>query len=427
MKTRIIILFPILSVFLLWSCGSKENIQDGEKMEAMGEQHEHENENIVSLNPEQMKSIEVRFGQIEQKQLTASLKANGILKVPNQNRATITSLYGGVVEDILVQPGNVVRKGETIATIANPQFIDLQEEYISLEAKVKYAELEYNRQKELSGNNAGALKTFQQSEAELGALQARKASLRKQLELLGINTSKLTTDNIAATVSIKSPVAGAVSNVMVNIGSSVDINKPIAEVVDNSQLHLDLYIYEKDLPKVKVGQIIHFTLTNNPGKEYDAEVFGIGNTFEDASKALAIHAIVKGDKSGLIDGMNITALVSLENATVQAVPTDAIVNYQGMDYIFVVTDEHAENEHHGKEDGEGHDEHGHSHDSKEKGHDDDSRVATAFERIPVRKGTTDVGYSEITLLKDIPTDSKIVVNGAFFILAKMTNSGGHEH
>ena len=49
-----------------------------------------------------------------------------------------------------------------------------------------------------------------------------------------------------------------------------------------------------------------------------------------------------------------------------------------------------------------------------------------FERIPILKGTTDIGYSEITLLKEIPTDAKIVTNGAFFILAKMTNSGEEE-
>ena len=51
-----------------------------------------------------------------------------------------------------------------------------------------------------------------------------------------------------------------------------------------------------------------------------------------------------------------------------------------------------------------------------------------FEKIPVRKGTTDVGYSEIALLKDIPANSKVVTDGAFFILAKMTNQGeGHAH
>jgi cobalt-zinc-cadmium efflux system membrane fusion protein len=51
-----------------------------------------------------------------------------------------------------------------------------------------------------------------------------------------------------------------------------------------------------------------------------------------------------------------------------------------------------------------------------------------FERIPVVKGTTDIGYSEITLLKNIPSNAQIVTKGAFFVLGKMTNSGeGHEH
>jgi cobalt-zinc-cadmium efflux system membrane fusion protein len=47
--------------------------------------------------------------------------------------------------------------------------------------------------------------------------------------------------------------------------------------------------------------------------------------------------------------MSITALVSLENATVDAVPTNAIVNHEGQDYIFIVTDAHSEEEHHSEE------------------------------------------------------------------------------
>lgn len=400
----------VLAPLLFVSCSNNTPAKQEPK-----EEHEHEAGNTVSLSAIQVKSIAVQLGHIEQKQLTASLKANGILKVPNQNKASVASLYGGVVKSILVQPGNSIRKGDVIATIANPQFITLQEEYLSLEAKVAYAELEYNRQKELSSNNAGALKTFQLSDAELRTLRTRKASLHKQLELIGINTAKLNNESISSVIAVVSPVSGAVSEVMVNIGSNVDISTPIAEVVDNSQLHLDLYIYEKDLPKVKAGQIIHFTLTNNPGKEYDAEIYGISNSFEGATKALAVHAMVKGDKTGLIDGMSITALVSLENATVPAVPADAIVNYQGNDYIFITKSE--------SPDTHAHDE-AHAHGETEPA---DTSQAVLFERIPVRKGTTDVGYSEITLLKDIPRGSKVVVKGAFFILAKMTNSGEHEH
>ena len=77
------------------------------------------------------------------------------------------------------------------------------------------------------------------------------------------------------------------------------------------------------------------------------------------------------------------------------------------------------------------DEHGHKHEENEEGEhkeDEQQEEGTTFEKIPIRKGTTDVGYSEITLLKDIPPNSKVVVNGAFFILAKMNNKGeGHAH
>jgi hypothetical protein len=156
-------------------------------------------------------------------------------------------------------------------------------------------------------------------------------------------------------------------------------------------------VYEKDLSKLKENQTIHFTLTNNPGKEYDAQIYSLGSSFEDESKAVSVHALVKGDKQGLIDGMNITALISLENITAPAVPTDAIVTMQGQDFIFAVTEK-------GSHAGE-----------------------TAFEKIPVAKGTTDVGYTQVTLLKNIAPTTKIVTKGAFFVQAKLVNTGEDEH
>jgi len=424
-----IIFITALATFMLLSSCHSHSEKDGHSHgEETAHHDEHENTNTATLTAEQIKSIKIELGGIEKKQLTASLKANGILKVPNHNKANATALSGGVIKSILVQTGNTVSKGQVIATIANNSFITLQEEYLSVSSKAELAQLEFDRQKELQQGNATALKNLQSAEAELKTLKARKASLQKQLELIGINATTLSSDNIQSAVSITSPISGAISNVMVNIGTYVDANNSIAEIVDNSQLHLDLYVYEKDLHKLKVGQTIHFTLTNNPGKEYDADVFAISNTFEPSTKAVAVHAMVKGNKQGLIDGMSITALVSLENATVDAVPTNAIVNHEGQDYIFIVTDAHKEEEHHTeKETAEHkHDEHGHQHNEKEEPEQKEEK--TTFEKIPIRKGTTDVGYSEITLLKDIPANSKVVVNGAFFILAKMNNKGeAHAH
>src|ERR1044072_2394687 len=377
-----------------YACGNDANPEEKPAAEAATEEHA---EGVVELTQAQMKSIGIEIGNIEQKQLTASLKANGVLRVPNQNKAQINSVYPGIIKTLLVQPGNTVTKGQVIATVGNPQFIITQEEYLSLTPKITLAQQEVTRQQELIQGNAGALKNLQAAESNLRAMQTRKFSLEEQLRLMGISPAKLSGNQLISVIAVKSPINGVVSNVTVKIGSYVDTNTPILDLVDNSQLHLDLFVYEKDLSKLKENQTSHFTLTNNPGKEYDAQIYSLGSSFEDESKAVSVHALVKGDKQGLIDGMNITALISLENITAPAVPTDAIVTMQGQDFIFAVSE-------------------------KQEAHAGE----TVFEKIPVAKGTTDVGYTQVTLLKNIAPNTKIVTKGAFFVQAKMVNTGGGE-
>jgi len=434
-KYLIIIIALLVGAAAIISCGNKNNAatteavkpdeQGKENAGEHGDEHE-ENTNTATLTQEQMKSIGLTLGSIEQKQLTATLKTNGILKVPNQNRASVNSVYSGVIKSLLVQPGNFVSKGQTIATIANPEFIQAQSQYLNVNAEIGLAELEVKRQKELNAGNAGALKNLQAAETKLRTLRTAKSTYAQHIQLMGINPGSLSNGKLISVLSVRSPISGVVSDVKVQMGSYVDVSTAVAEIVDNSQLHLDLFVYEKDMPKLKNNQLIHFTLTNNPGKEYDAQIYSLGSSFEGESKAVTVHAKVQGDKTGLIDGMTITAAISLETQTKPAVPTDAIVNTGGQDYIFILTNKHAEDEHHDeKKDSVKHDAK-EPHDHKEAGKQEEEKGMT-FEKVPVAKGTTDVGYTEITLLKEIPKDAKVVVKGAFFVLAKMTNTGEHEH
>ncbi|AXY77920.1 efflux RND transporter periplasmic adaptor subunit [Paraflavitalea soli] len=402
---RICWIIPIaLMVFTQLSCKDKTEVTAGKEGPAGEHKGGHENENTATFTDEQIKSIGIEVGKIEEKQLTASVRANGALRVPNQNKALINSLYSGVVKSLLIQPGDIVKKGQAIATIANPDFIRMQEEWLAIGPKMVLAEQELNRQKELNQGNAGVLKNLQAAESDLRSLTTRKAALEQQIELMGINPAHLSNGKLISVLSLRTPIGGIVSNVSVKMGSYVDVSTAVAEVIDNSQLHLDLFIYEKDLPKLKNNQHIHFTLTNNPGKEYDAQIYSLGSTFEDESKAVSVHAQVKGDKTGLIDGMNITALISLDKVTAPAVPQDAIVTYQGQDYIFMVTD-------------------GHQGAEADKG----GKKGISFEKVAVAKGTSEVGYTQITLLKPVPAEAFIVIKGAFFVLAKMTNAGDGEH
>ena len=430
---QIFITFMILGVY---ACGSNHSPDDGhahgKEAEKGEEGHGEEPVTVASLSPEQIKAVGITFGTIEKKELMATIKANGLLSVPNNNKANATTLYGGVVKTLNVQLGDIVRKGQVIATITNPQFVQLQEEYVSLGSKITLAEQEMVRQQELNEGNAGARKNLQAATADFNSLHARKASLQQQIKLMGINPNQVSLSTMRTSLAVTSPINGTVSNVLAKIGSYVDVSTPVIEIVDNSLLHLDLQVFEKDLPLIKVGQVINFQLTNNPDKTYAAKVFTIGSSFENDSKTIAIHSTVIGSKVGLIDGMNITGMIGINNVTTPAAPNEAIVEADGKYYIFIETDKKPE-EHQDE-----HDDHGHAHDEGEAKHAHKNEIEAGahgeeqtknlhFEKIEIQKGVSAMGYTAITPVKEIPAGTKIVVKGAFFINAKMSNTGGHEH
>ncbi|WP_068599330.1 efflux RND transporter periplasmic adaptor subunit [Vaginella massiliensis] len=407
----------LVAFFAFNACTNNHKEGDGHnhgtEAETTTDEHEEEEENVAVLTDEQMKAVGIEIGSIEQKQLSATLKANGALRVPNSSKANATSLFGGVIKSLNVEIGDFVRKGQVIATISNPQFIQLQEEYLSINSRIEFAEQEVARQRELNEGNAGAKKNLQSATTELNTLRTRKASLQQQIQMMGINPASLSNSNLKSSLVVTSPISGTVSNVFAKIGSYVDVSSPIAEIIENTALHLDLQVYEKDIPLIKIGQKIDFVVTNNPNKTYSAEVYSIGSSFSGESKTIAVHSKITGDKAGLIDGMSITGMVSLDDVLSTAVPNDAIVNADGKYYIFLVKER--EEEAHDHKEGEAHD------------HNHGSEKGTQFVRMEVVKGATQLSYTAITPVSEIPHGAHIVVKGAFFVNAKMDDSGEHAH
>ncbi len=440
---------PVLKIFaaiafsgILYGCSKKRGEHDGHGHGTEEPAVRHaEAATVTSLTREQIDAVGITLGEVEDRNLTEVIKANGILRVPNNNRANATSLYGGVVKSLNVQLGDYVRKGQVIATIVNPQFIQLQEEYLTLASQMTLAEQELQRQRELNEGNAGAKKNLQTATATISSLQVRKASLHQQIQMMGIDPATLSDTGLKSALIVMSPISGTVSNVFSRIGSYVDVSSPVAEIVDNSLLHLDLQVFEKDLPRIRVGQEINFTVTNNPSVSYTARVFTIGASFENESKTIAIHSNVTGNRSGLIDGMNITGIVSLKNVTAPAVPSGAIVEADGKYYIFVETGkeekEPVHDAHHGhdhsEDDGHNHDHH-HEDGHQEGGSHEHGREKAGsevgkmnFEKIEVAKGVSDLGYTAIFPVNGIPAGARVVTKGAFFINAKMSSPAGHAH
>ncbi len=410
MKKYITLIFAV-SV-LLTGCKKESEVTETKEATAVEKPDEHEDPNVAHFTEEQIKTVGIQMGSIESKELSNTIKVSGMLTVPNQNKAFVTPSYSGIVRSLYVQPGSYVSKGKVIATISNPDLIVMQQQLQQVNGQIRMAELEVTRAQQLYKGNAAPLKKFQQAQTDLATLRSQRSGLQKQLGSIGA------AQGYSSSLAVRAPISGTVSKVIAQIGSNVDMASPIAEIVSNAALHLDIYVYEKDLGKVQPGQTIHFTLTNSPGKEYDAKITSIGTAFEGESKTVPVHAQVIGDRVGLIDGMNVTAVISLDNQTAASVPTDAIVNDKGQDYIFIMQDDKNEEDR------------GNVPESGEKSNKKESEEKEVrFEKIPVAKGVTDLGYTQITPLKPIDPNAKIVTKNAFFILAKLNNKGeeGHGH
>ena len=391
-KYSIKIALILITLFTLSACNNNTSNADHQEAE---EEHHHEEENTTTLTQTQIKTVDIRLGHIEQKALTATLKANGVLSVPADHQAKVSTIYTGIIQSVKVEIGAYVHKGQVIATISNPDFLQQQQRLLTVNSQIELAQQELDRQQILYEGNAGTGKNLQAATTQLRTLRTEKAALEEQIRLMGLNPKTLTNEGMQSTLAVVAPISGNISAVYTNNGAYVDASTPIVEIIDNSSLHLHLQVYERDLPYIKVGQQVHFNPTNNTSGEYDAQVYNIAASFENESKSIIVHCHVEGDKQGLISGMNVTGVISLDKETAPAVPNDAIVEDSGKSYIFVVT------------------------------HTDDKE--TTFEKIEVAKGASESGYTAIAPVKPIAPEQTIATKGAFFINATLVNSGEHEH
>jgi cobalt-zinc-cadmium efflux system membrane fusion protein len=404
-------LFMLFSIFFtLNSCADKKT----------EEAHEEEkSENEVALTAVQFKTVGIETGSVENRNLNLVIKANGYTTVPPQNRANISTLIGGTVKDIFVLEGTFVNKGKVLATIQNLEVVEMQEDYNSAVANIEYLQLEYNRQKTLSDQDVNPRKVLQEVKAKLAVERARAKAAKNKLQALNMSTSG------SSLVPIVAPISGYVGKISIAKGAFAETGTTLFEVVDNSQMHLDLNVYEKDLGSISVGQTIDFILTNQGNKSIKGTIFGINKSFSNESKTVAVHAKINpADSKDLISGMYVSANINIKNTTVPAVPKDAVVK-NGDKYFVYIQEEHEEKttakkaEAHEHKEGEAHSEEAVG---EEEGHNE-----VHFKAIEVIPGTTDLGYTEVKFVEAIPTDAKIVINGAFYLLSAMKGGGEHEH
>lgn len=388
-------IYFLILLFALASCGNKDNKSKAPAADSTAAE-EHHDENIMELTKAQYQTVNIQTGSIAPRELSGSIKVNGMLDVPPQQTVSISMPFGGILRNTALLEGYWVKKGQIIAQMEHPDYIQLQQDYLEAKSQLGYLSREFDRQKELSEEQVTSKKTFQKTEADHRSLQIRLEALKQKLLLLNISVAQLEKGNILRAIPVVAPINGYVTRVNANIGKFVNPNEAIFEIVDTEHLHAELTVFEKDIPRLKIGRKVRFILSNET-KERTASIHLIGREI-DNDRSIRVHCHLDREDREMMPGTYLKAWVETGAAEVPSLPDDAIVMDGDKQYIFLLESADAEHYH--------------------------------FNRIEVKTGVSEGGYTEVTLPSTVDTaTAKIVVNGASDLLAKMKSGDeeGHGH
>jgi cobalt-zinc-cadmium efflux system membrane fusion protein len=388
------LLVYLLCTLLLNACKQ----QDGET-----EVQAHPEEaNTIELTEAQEKNAEIKLGKLEQRQISGVVKANGMLDVPPQQLVSVSVPLGGFLKSTTLLQGSKVTKGQVIAVIENPDYIQLQQDYLEARNQLEYNKTEYDRQQQLAKENVNAQKVLQQSKTNYLNGLARVNGLAARLQLININAAGLKEESISAAANVYSPIDGFVTAVNVNIGKFVNPSDVLFTIVDTEHLHAELTIFEKDISKVRIGQKVRFKLSNEM-KERTATVYLIGREIK-PDRTINVHCHIDREDKNLLPGMFLSAVIETGGAMVTALPDDAVVDYQGRKFIFIPADVH--------------------HEKTSEENNEQHQSERHFRMIEISTGMSEAGFTETTVPETFDRQTDIVINGGYAILSKMKNAEG---
>ena len=392
----------ILTIFLItgiFACSKPKQGQTDEKKEGT----EEHSEKTLEITETQFKKNGITLCNITEKVLSGLLKVNGVIDVPPQNLLSISAKMGGFIRNTDLLQGSIVKRGQLLAVIENQDFIILQQDYLNALSRLQFLQSEYERQKQLSAENVSALKVYQQVSSDYNALQSQIRGLEARLSLVNLDINNLKKGNIVNTYSIYSSTNGIVTTVNVNLGKFVQPQDVLFEITNIEHLHVELTIFEQDIPKVSIGQNVRFSLINQPEREYFAKVYLI-NPQVSQDRSIRVHCHIEPEVANLSPNTFLKALIELDETTVQALPDEAFVQEEGKDYVFVFKKK-----------------------NKEKQGKEEAKEVYVFEMTEVKKGISEGGYSEVIFPeKSSMTNKKIVGKGAILLLAQLKNASGEE-
>lgn len=378
-------IYILLFSLVLVACGNSE------KTTELVPETETDN-NDITITKAQFEGEKMAFGTLAEYDFNETVKVNGMIDVPPKNKSSISTFTGGYITKTPLLVGDRVKKGQLLVTLENPEFVELQQNYLEVSEQLNYLKSEFNRQKTLFDEKITSEKNYLKAESAYKSNLAHYNGLRKKLQMLNLNPSSVEQGRIASTINLYAPISGHVTKVNVSNGTYVSPSDVIMEIVDIDHIHLELLVFEKDIMQIKKDQKIEFTIPEASDKTFEAEVHLVGTTIDEQTRRVKVHGHVDNDKENFIVGMFVDADIIIESKKGFGLPKEALIEVDNEFFVLILDEENT----------------------------DEFR----FETFKLELGKQTEAYVEI-LNSEALKDKQIVIKGTNMLLNN--GEGGHSH
>ncbi len=393
---RIFLIIIIVSSII--SCNTskeeKETHSENHDEHAHGENEEGHN-NEAHLTIEQIKLAGIKTGAITKQMIKDELALIGEIQVPPQSKATVYAPIEAFVEKATLLPGEKVVKGQIIATLKHPKFIEMQQQFLEANIELSTNTANYDRKKSLLEKDIISRKSFQAIESKYLTSKSLVDSYGSQLEILGFNPSIIKSKGVQKLLYVTAPITGYITINNLNKGKFVSSNELMYEIINNDHMHVELQVFATDLNKIKKGSPILFNV-KGVKKEYQGEVELIGTKIKEETKTADIHGHFEDPDKVIKPGMYVEARILSSTAREgYTVPETAIIEQEGEYYLFT------------------------------------PKSNVEFIRLKIIKGKTQGGKTEIKNIEGNNYSVPIITEGAYYLKGALLQSsgemGGHNH
>lgn len=322
------IIYLVVALFasvLLFSCNRKSEQTDAEKSKI----------ETIEISSEQFAQEKMQIGKLELKLFEDELRASGKVTSPANGITQVSSKIGGIVENVLVNSGDYVKKHQVLLNVSSNEVIVLQQNFAESSIQLVKLKSDYDRINNLYHEKISPEKDFKAIESEYNSAKVRYNSLKLQIQHLGLNSEKVENGDFYTDIPVYSPISGYVTDLSVVLGEYIEPQSKLVELVDVEKLQIELFVFEKDIKAIKKGDKISFNSLGNLNTEMFATIISVGKTVDFETNT--VKCIAKPNKTeALINNSYVEAYLKSDNRQVYALPSDAIIKSEGRHYVFVI-------------------------------------------------------------------------------------------